>query len=161
MSINKYQPHIFVLPEDDANRQMAVGFILYPGVNSSAIQVLPPAKGWAKVVDQFKTDHVSELHRYPQRMVVLLIDFDDDKDRFRYVESQIPDDLKKRVFILGVQSEPESLKSDIRKTFESIGKALAKDCPGMANELWEHDLLRQNKPELDRMFKEVKTFLFN
>jgi hypothetical protein len=68
MSINKYQPHIFVLPEDDANRQMAVGFILYPGVNSSAIQVLPPAKGWAKVVDQFKTDHISELHKYSQRI---------------------------------------------------------------------------------------------
>ena len=28
MSVNRHQPHVFVLPEDDANRQMAIGFIL-------------------------------------------------------------------------------------------------------------------------------------
>jgi hypothetical protein len=28
MSVNKYLPHVLVLPEDDANRQMANGFFL-------------------------------------------------------------------------------------------------------------------------------------
>ena len=28
MSVNKYQPHVLVLPEDDANRQLANGFLL-------------------------------------------------------------------------------------------------------------------------------------
>jgi hypothetical protein len=26
--MNRYQPHVFVLPEDDANRQLANGFLL-------------------------------------------------------------------------------------------------------------------------------------
>jgi hypothetical protein len=26
MSVNKYLPHVLVLPEDDANRQLATGF---------------------------------------------------------------------------------------------------------------------------------------
>jgi len=30
MSPNQYQPHILVLPEDDANRQIANGFIQAP-----------------------------------------------------------------------------------------------------------------------------------
>jgi len=29
MSINKYEPHLLVLPEDDANRKIANGFILH------------------------------------------------------------------------------------------------------------------------------------
>ena len=45
----------------------------------------------------------------------LLIDFDERENRFSYVESQIPDDLKERVFVLGVQSNPESLRRDIKK----------------------------------------------
>jgi hypothetical protein len=28
MSVNKYHPHVLVLPEDDANRQLANGFLL-------------------------------------------------------------------------------------------------------------------------------------
>jgi hypothetical protein len=46
-------------------------------------------------------------------MMVLLIDFDNRENRLSYAQSQIPDDLKERVFILGVQSEPENLKRDI------------------------------------------------
>lgn len=32
MSVNKYKPHVFVIPEDDADRQIADGFVLHPGV---------------------------------------------------------------------------------------------------------------------------------
>lgn len=46
MSINKYKAHLLVLPEDDANRQMANGFILDPNLNERVIQVLPPVGGW-------------------------------------------------------------------------------------------------------------------
>ncbi|MEH1785097.1 MAG: hypothetical protein V7L23_05745 [Nostoc sp.] len=56
MSINKHKPHILVLPEDDANRQIANGFILDISLNSRAIQVLPEARGWQNVVDTFTND---------------------------------------------------------------------------------------------------------
>jgi len=168
MTVNKYQPHVFVLPEDDANRQIATGFILDSNVNEPAIQVLPIADGWGKVVDKFKDNHVSEMRRFPKRMIVLLIDFDRRGERLSYVKSQIPEDLQDRVFILGVLSEPEDLKG-IKKKFESIGtgklekigEALANDCSNNTNELWGHDLLKHNKTELDRMILSVKPFLFN
>jgi hypothetical protein len=161
MSINKHRPHILVLPEDDANRQIANGFLLNLNLNSRAIQVLPEARGWENVVDKFTKDYATIMRQYPHRMMALLIDFDDDEDRLSYVQSQIPEDLIDRVFVMGVLSEPESLRRDIRKDFEGIGEALAKDCSENTNQLWGHNLLKHNKSELDRMILSVKPFLFN
>jgi hypothetical protein len=161
MSINRYQPHIIVLPEDRANEEIANGFIQGENVNERAIQVERPAGGWGKVVEKFTEVHVSEMRQFTKSMIVLLIDFDEREDRFSHVNSQIPDDLRERVFILGVQSNPESLRRDIKKNFESIGETLAKDCSDNTNELWGHDLLKHNKTELDRMILSVKPFLFN
>ena len=44
MSVNVYNPHVLVLPEDDANRQIANGFLLEPSIKHRNIQVLTPAK---------------------------------------------------------------------------------------------------------------------
>ncbi|MEH2274316.1 MAG: hypothetical protein V7K40_05780 [Nostoc sp.] len=161
MSSNKHRPHILVLPEDDANRQIANGFILDLNLNSRAIQVLPEVRGWIDVVEKFTNDYASTMRQYPYRMIALLIDFDEHEDRLSYVKAQIPDDLENRVFVLGVLSEPERLRRDINKDFENIGEALAKDCSDNTNELWGHELLKHNKTELDRMISSVKPFLFN
>jgi hypothetical protein len=112
------------------------------------------------VVDKFTEDHGSKMRLYPERMIVLLIDFDQKEDRLNYVSTQIPSDLKDRVFVLGVLSEPEQLKSDLKKGFEEIGEALATDCSDNTDKLWSHDLLKHNKIELDRMIAAVKPFLF-
>ena len=77
-----------------------------------------------------------------------------------YVKKYIPEELKARVFVLGVLSEPENLRRDIKKSYEEIGEALAKDCPDNTNELWGHNLLKHNKGELERMASSVKPFLF-
>jgi hypothetical protein len=169
MGVNKYQDHVLVLPEDDANRQIANGFILNSNVNEFAIQVLPIADGWGKLVDKFKDDHVSEMRRFPRRRMVLLIDFDGQGERLTYVKNQIPEDLQDRVFILGVLSEPEDLKGMRKKSesigtgkLEQIGETLANDCSNNnTNGLWGHDLLKHNKTELDRMILSVRPFLFN
>ncbi|WP_334848456.1 hypothetical protein [Nostoc sp.] len=150
-----------MLPEDDANRQIANGFILDLNLNRRTIQVLPEARGWQDAVEKFTNNYASTMRQYPDRMIALLIDFDEDKDRLSYVKQQIPDDLENRVFVLGVLSEPESLRRDINKNFEKIGEALAKDCSDNTNELWGHDLLIHNKTELERMISSVKPFLFN
>lgn len=161
MSINKYQSHILVLPEDDANRQIANGFILHPNLSGRAIQVLPPAGGWMNVLNDFKDVHALEMQKYPYRMIVLLIDFDNQQnDRLSYVKNQIPQDLTDRVFVLGVLSEPENLRKTIQRTFENIGENLSQDCSDDMNELWRHDLLKHNQPELERMILSVKPFLF-
>jgi len=152
MSINRYKPYIIVLPEDRANEEITNGFILAPNVNNRAIKVERPAKGWLKVVEKFTTQLVPEMRQFTDSFVVLLMDFDQREDRLTLVTSQIPEDLKDRVFALGVLSEPENLKRNINKTFEEIGDPLAKDCPDNKNELWRHDLLRHNETELDRIY---------
>jgi hypothetical protein len=48
MAVNKYKPHIYVLPEDDANRQIANGFLLHESVDSRSIQVMPTTGGWTR-----------------------------------------------------------------------------------------------------------------
>ena len=156
---NKYQPHIHVFAEDDANRQIANGFLLGPNLNNRAVKVLALRGGWIKTVEEFTKEYAPEMRQLPERRMVLLIDFDDE-NRLSYVESHIPDDLKARVFVLGVLSEPENLRTDIKKTFEEIGEALAKDCSDNTNELWGHNLLKHNQRELDRMASSVKPLLF-
>jgi len=169
MSVNKYEDHVLVLPEDDANRQIANGFILNSNVKEPAIQVLPIAGGWGKVVEKFLKNHVYEMKIFQKRMMVLLIDFDRKGERLNHVKSQIPEELQDRVFILGVLSGPQDLKR-IKKMFESIGTGkleqigdtLVNDCSNdNTNGLWGHDLLKHNKTELDRMIQSVKPFLFN
>jgi len=160
--INKYKEHILVLPEDEANIQIANGFVLHPNLNDRAIQVMPPLRGWKKVVESFTEEYAPEMRgKYSDRMIVLLRDFDNNyESRFSYVERHIPEALKARVFVLGVLSEPENLRTDINKNFEEIGEALAKDCSDNTNELWGHTLLKHNKGELARLASSVKPFLF-
>ena len=157
---NNYRPHIHVLAEDDHNRQIANGFLLELNDNR-AVKVLPLADGWKKAVEEFRKEHESKMRQFSERMMVFLIDFDNNYEkRLSYVERYIPQELKARVFVLGVLSEPRNLKTDINKSYEEIGKALAKDCPDNTNELWGHTLLKHNKGELDRMASSVKPFLF-
>src|SRR5215471_13504465 len=96
MSVNKYQPHVLVLPEDDANRQLANGFSLDPLLIDRRIDILEVAGGWTNVLDRFRSDHVSEMDRYPQRFMVLLIDFDERHDRLEAAKDTIPDHLAER-----------------------------------------------------------------
>jgi hypothetical protein len=103
MSVNRNRPHVFVLPEDDANLQLATGFVLeFP---TRQIQRLPVAGGWREVFLRFESDHVSEMNKYPERLMVLVIDFDGN-DRLEEAQKVIPEHLTDRVFVLGAWAEP-------------------------------------------------------
>ena len=129
MSADKHQPHVLVLPEDDANRQLANGFLLDQSVSIRRIHVLPVAGGWRKVLNSFESEHVREMDRYSKRFMVLLIDFDGHEDRLAYAKSVVPVRLIDRVVVLGVLTEPEDLKKAGFGSYETIGMALAKDLP--------------------------------
>src|SRR5262245_38961216 len=135
MSLNKYQPHVLVLPEDDANRQLANGFLLDSSLSARKIQVLEEAGGWKEVLERFKSVHVFGMQLYPQRFMVLLLDFDNDEDRLGAARKTIPEQLADRVFILGAFGEPEDLKSDLG-SYETIGLNLAKDCREETEVTW-------------------------
>lgn len=159
MSVNRYLPHVFVLPEDDANSDLANGFHLEIDFTRQ-MQVLPVAGGWHNVLGLFKSEHIAEMKSYPHRFMVLLIDFDNDADRLARAKTAIPDDLSDRVFILGVLSEPEALKSVEGRSYEGIGSKLAQDCREEIYTTWGHDLLQHNASELDRLRTRVRSILF-
>ncbi len=159
MSVNNFKPHILVLPEDDANRQIANGFLLEPGLKSRNIQILPPAGGWLAVIEKFNNSHQVNMSKYPKRIIVFLIDSDGKPERVEDVKKKIDDSLRERVFVLGVFSEPEELKKKLG-SFETIGKALGKDCAENTTTAWDHALLKHNSDELARLMPIIKPILF-
>lgn len=163
---NLYKPHVLVLPEDEADQQLANGIKLSLNINNQALIIDKPAKGWLNVVKKF-TAQVPEMRRYQSRIVVLLIDFDcktkgtTPEKRFSKVTNEIPEDLRSRTFVLGTLVEPEKLKTKLSMGLEHIGETLAEDCPDKQNPLWNDDMLKHNAPELERLLESVRHFLFS
>lgn len=164
MSVNRYKRHIYVIPEDDANRQIADGFVLHERVISRQVQVVAPAGGWFKVLDIFKEEYLPILRQNQNTHVAMLIDFDERTpvERRTKFDGEIPDDVRSRVFVIGSGNEPEALKNALGiGTFEKIGRALADDCDAEKSETWGHVQLMHNENERLRLVQIVKPFLFN
>lgn len=163
---NLYKPHLLVLPEDEADQQLANGIKLSINIKNGALIIDKPAKGWLNVVKKF-TAQVPEMRRYQSRIVVLLIDFDcktkgtNPEKRLSQITKEIPEDLRSRTFVLGTLVEPEDLKTKLSMNLENIGETLAEDCPDKRNPLWDDDMLKHNAPELDRLLESVTHFLFS
>jgi hypothetical protein len=160
VSVNRAKPHALVLPEDDANRQIANGFELeLPMGTSRQFQILPIAGGWREVLAQFKADHIAGMNTYPNRSMIFLLDFDDQPDRRDDVMREVPDHLRHRVFLLGVNPEPEDLRRDLG-SYETIGRNLAIDCRDGTNITWQHRRLSHNAAEVSRLRQQVQSILF-
>jgi len=161
--VNKYRPHVYILPEDDANRQLAVGFQLFPSLDLRQVQVLSPAGGWQVVVHKFLDSHLADLQKNKNQHMVLLLDFDESEERRASIQEQIPAEVEEQVFLIGVWSEPEELKAETGKSFEEMGTELAKECYNLWNypdNLWNHPLLQHNRAERQRMQETVSPILF-
>jgi hypothetical protein len=161
MSVNKHRSHILVIPEDDANRQIANGFLRDPHLLNRQIQILEEAGGWNQVLEQFRSNHVVGMDRYPSRLMVLVIDLDGHVERLQNAKAKIPAHLTERVFILSALRTPEDLRRANLGSYENIGLALAKDCREETSAIWGHELLRHNAYELDRLRQHVRTILFS
>jgi hypothetical protein len=160
--VNRHLPHVLVLPEDDANRQIANGFLLEPRLQARKIQILPTAGGWPRVLADLKSQHIELLRRYPDRHLVLIIDFDGNvADRRQIFMADVPAELRDRVFLIGTRDEPEALKRLCEMSFECIGTKLASECgDGAYDGLWKHDDLVHNASELQRLIATVRPILF-
>ncbi|HEY6332283.1 MAG TPA: hypothetical protein VI756_23365 [Blastocatellia bacterium] len=162
MSVNKAKPHVLVIPEDEADGDLANGFLreIEWGLQRQ-MQVLPEANGWLSVLDRFESDEVEGMVRFPNRFMVLLIDFDGEfKSRLPIAKARIPEHLSERVFVIGARDEPEDLKRVGLGTLEEIGYKLAKDCREDTYSTWGHDLLKHNESELSRLHQHVRPILF-
>ena len=158
MALNRRRPHLVVLPEDDATRSLANGFV---DASNGPIKVLVPARGWPHVLEEFKRTQVSYLREYSQGHLVLLIDFDDDfPNRLACFQREMPADVADRVYVLGALTEAETLKRLSGKKLGPIGITLADECRNNIQTLWNCAQLQHNQQELARLIVQVKPFLF-
>ena len=121
--------------------------------------MLRVAGGWNEVLKRFQSEHVIEMERFPERFMVLLIDFDGKRDRLTIAKNAIPGHLADRVFVLGAQSKPEDLRAALG-AYERIGQAMADDCRNTTDITWGHELLQHNASELERLRERVCPILF-
>lgn len=159
MSVNQYKPHVCVIPEDDANRQLANGFVQHYEIDVRAVEIATPAGGWGRVLDVFETQYVPYLRRRSVAHVVMVIDFDGVEARRAECELRIPDDIKSRVFLIGARDNPEVLKAEMKASFETIGHLLASNCVNEQG-VWNHEHLAHNAAEIQRMADAMKSIVF-
>lgn len=156
--MNKYTNHLLIVPEDDANRELANGFLLVLPHGVPA-QVQRSAGGWSSARDELN-NLVASMRTYPLRRVLVLVDFDEEAMRHGEVLRDLPDDVRERVFVLGVWSNPERLQKALgHRDREKIGRELAGECLSAQHSLWTNDLLRHNAAELLRLREHVLPFL--
>lgn len=173
MAANVYQPHLLLLIEDDANRQIFNGFSKHPGLASRRIDPGKPAGGWGVVLEQFQETHIALLRKYPHRHLLMVIDFDSSaakpaahqtgsliERRMELFTEAIPEDLQDRIFVIGCADEPEKLVKDTGFHLEEIGWRLAQDCDRGTDEMWGHRMLKHNAGEIVRLRAKVRPFLF-
>ena len=132
-------------------------------VNRHQMQLLEPSGGWTKVIQSFEDTHVRALRKFPERFLVLIIDFDGIDSRLADAQAAIPNDLKSRVFILGARTTPENVKRSIPRlhSFEKIGRALAEDCEARTLTTWSEQELSCNLDEAERMQTTLHPCLFS
>src|SRR5687767_11316675 len=110
MKAAKDKPCIFVIPEDDRDRQIARGFQQHDQLDPRRIEVMPIASGWAGVLYKFTSEYVKHLRNNPQGYVVMVVDFDGKYGQRRQdFDQAVPADLKDRVFVVGARTKPEDL----------------------------------------------------
>lgn len=159
MSVNKERPFLWVLPEDDAVRQIAVGF--EQEVYHRQLQVLPEVGGWPRMRDSLRDVYAKLLQRYTAAHLMLLFDFDGRQDRHEQVMEHLPESLMGRVFYLGASTEPEDLRRALKLSYETIGIRAAEDCRRDEwSEMWQHELLCHNQEQLERAAGALRPILF-
>ncbi|MCZ7558425.1 MAG: hypothetical protein M5R41_18720 [Bacteroidia bacterium] len=160
MGINKFTQHLLILSEDDAVRQVVLGFLLDDRVAIRRVQSLPVSGGCTKVRDAFLNDYAASMLDFPLRHILLVFDCDGDVDRIPQLQQQIPADIRDRVFLLGSLHDPEALSRACGKKKEAIGKHLATECAEGSDALWSHEYLAHNQTEAARLSDIVVPFMF-
>lgn len=157
--MNKYKDHLLIVPEDDANKDLALGFMNAVPRGVNAIHIEPVAGGWSSARDRVE-NLLPSMRKCSCRRVLVLVDFDTSMTRRQDVMRNVPADLADRVYLLGVWSEPESLQATLNhRSREAIGEELARACLDDTDGLWQHALLAHNADEVARLRADVLPFL--
>ncbi len=163
MGVNYYKEHLYIILEDEKYQRIMNGVNLSLHVNASVIKISNFSGGWGKVFKDFQSS-ISILEKFQKRHTLLLMDFDDDfESRLEEFHNLVPDELKNRVFILGIDNkESEDLARFFKCNIEEVGKKLVEDCPNGNLSNWRNIHLECNLLEIERMRQQrVFDWLFN
>jgi hypothetical protein len=157
MSVNRFREHVIVVPEDDADRQLALGFVLHAAVNRTHIRLDGIADGWPNLLRRLREEYIGHLRRFPGGHVVLLMDFDDRiEERRRALENLVAEfddrgQWEGRVYLLGAAKDPEQLVREFGTHETRIGERLADECFREKFEWWDDELLAHNRETRERL----------
>lgn len=157
--VNKFKPHLFIVPEDDADRQIAVGFQMHLEANGR-MQIVDVAGGWLKVVNVIKDEYVPLLNNNPNTHVLGIIDCDKDADRIAEQLKTFPAGIRNRIFLLGVNENPQEFKRSTKMHFAQIGEKLADECYKDELDLWNHEMLSYSSIEALRAKNALRELVF-
>ena len=120
MSPNRHQDHVIIIPEDDADRQIANGFCssYQLGTRGRRVQVVNETGGWHNAEATLHKTYVPHLREFNNSRVVLVIDFDSDATRGAEVLERVPEELRDRVFVIGSLTDPQDLARSLKKSLE-------------------------------------------
>jgi len=152
MGVNFYKKHLYILLEDAPYREILNGTKM-TNFNYDVVKVNHLSRGWKVVFEDFM-DSIAMLKKYENRYTLLLMDFDYKFiSRLEKFHQSVPEELKNRVFILGIDNkESDALKSFFRTpNFEKIGKNLVENCSDGDLSNWKNIHLNCNLPEIERM----------
>ena len=152
MTVNRYKPHLLIVPEDDANKDLALGFFRGAwDIKARSFYVEDVAGGWGSARDRLGS-LCEKMKQDRFRHVLVLVDFDQSATRREEVLRDVPEECRDRVYVLGVWSEPEALQAALgHASREKIGEALARECEDGTDAHWSHELLSHNAAEVARL----------
>jgi hypothetical protein len=160
MSVSKYKPHLYVVPEDKADKDFAVGFELDPRLVVGSFQVMPLAGGWLKVLDLIRDEYIPKLQKNQFSHVLGIIDCDGDHERIENELAKFPDEVAGRIFLLGAIQTPEVFRQKIGDKSERIGERMAEECFNASYDLWAHEDLEHVSNEIQRAKDVLRPIVF-
>lgn len=163
MSVNLFLPHLIVIPEDNANREIANGFRLIIEKNDRQFLIKKLARGWPNGRNELValSDSTGHLQKYKSSHAALIVDFDGKRERGSEIKQMVAEGVRDRVFVIGVLTEPEELRNVTRMKFEQLGSQIGEGCKGSSIGFWQHDLLVHNIEEIRRLSGAVRDIFFN
>jgi hypothetical protein len=129
--------------------------------NERQFSVYDLARGWERGKETLLQLSKGYMREYPNSYAVLIVDFDGNAHRGSEIKNQIPEEVRDRVFVVGVLNEPENLRNSTGMKFEQLGCQIAEGCKDSSIDFWERqELLAHNVDEIRRLSEAVRDLFF-
>ena len=171
--MSAYGCEVVVYPEDAATKDLAVALTESKCGSvfkqNKTITVKRPCGGKDNAVETALKN--CDLKRFPNRRIIILIDFDKCNTTLAKIKQKIPPEYVGKFFILGWTGEIEDLKSEVGCAgtgFNRLAERLVDDCFPQCHGVWKrgefaqmHESACGSKSECERLSEEILPLIQN